>query len=96
MASQQLRAQGDAELRRAGVAPRAEPADEPDPDGADQSRAQHARRSPLPAESGGLDHGIIPRLIASAREAEYQIDWNANDKILLTATTTRWEELLRQ
>ncbi len=52
--------------------------------------------APIPAESGGLDHGIIPRLIASARDAEYQIDWNANDKILLTATTTRWEELLRQ
>jgi DNA polymerase-3 subunit delta' len=52
--------------------------------------------APLPAESGGLDHGIVPRLIASARAAEHDIDWNANDKILLTATTTRWEELLRQ
>jgi DNA polymerase III subunit delta' len=52
--------------------------------------------APLPAESGGLDHGIIPRLIATARAAEHDIDWNANDKILLTATTTRWEELLRQ
>jgi hypothetical protein len=49
----------------------------------------------LPAESGGLDYGMVPELIAAAREAEGEVDMNVNDKILLAATTTRWEELLR-
>ena len=52
--------------------------------------------TPLPAESGALDYGLVPELIASARDAEWQIDMNANDKILLAATTTRWEALLRE
>ncbi len=52
--------------------------------------------APLPGQTGALDFALVPRLIASAREAEYQIDMNANDKILLAATTTQWEELLRR
>ncbi len=63
-------------------------------------RLRHALGTPLkallPGESGGLDHGMVPRLIASAREAEGLIDMNVNDKIVLAATTTRWEELLHQ
>jgi hypothetical protein len=51
--------------------------------------------SPLPGESGALDWALVPHLIASARDAEWQIDMNANDKILLAATTTHWEKLLR-
>jgi hypothetical protein len=50
----------------------------------------------LPGESGALDQRLVPELIASARQAEWQIDMNANDKILLAATTTRWEQLLRE
>jgi DNA polymerase-3 subunit delta' len=52
--------------------------------------------APLPGKTGALDYGLVPQLIASAREAEMQIDMNANDKILLAATTTRWEQLLRE
>jgi len=50
----------------------------------------------MPGESGALDQRLVPELIASARQAEWQIDMNANDKILLAATTTRWEQLLRE
>jgi len=50
----------------------------------------------MPGESGALDSRLAPQLIAAAREAEWQIDMNANDKILLAATTTRWEMLLRE
>jgi hypothetical protein len=50
----------------------------------------------LPGQTGALDFALVPQLIAAAREAEWQIDMNANDKILLAATTTRWEQLLRQ
>jgi DNA polymerase-3 subunit delta' len=50
----------------------------------------------LPGVTGALDFALVPQLIASAREAEMQIDMNANEKILLAATTTRWEELLRE
>ena len=49
----------------------------------------------MPGVSGALDGGVAPQLIAAAREAEWQIDMNANDKILLAATTIRWEALLR-
>jgi DNA polymerase III delta prime subunit len=50
----------------------------------------------LPGITGALDYGQVPQLIAAARDAEWQIDMNANDKILLAATTTRWEALLRE
>jgi hypothetical protein len=50
----------------------------------------------MPGESGGLDYAMVPQLISAARQAEGQIDMNANDKILLAATTTRWEQLLRE
>jgi hypothetical protein len=49
----------------------------------------------MPGESGALDYGLVPELIGAAREAEWQIDMNANDKILLAATAVRWEQLLR-
>ncbi len=52
--------------------------------------------TPLPGITGALDYGLVPELIASARAAESEIDMNANDKILLAATTTRWELLLNQ
>jgi DNA polymerase III delta prime subunit len=61
-------------------------------------RLRHAlgtpHAAPLPGITGALDYGLVPELIASARDAEWQIDMNANDKILLAATTTRWEQLL--
>ncbi len=50
--------------------------------------------APLPGITGALDFGLVPQLIAAAREAEGQIDMNAHEKILLAATTTRWEFLL--
>jgi DNA polymerase-3 subunit delta' len=63
-------------------------------------RLRHAlgtpHAAPLPGITGALDYGLVPELIASARDAEWQIDMNANDKILLAATTTRWEQLLHQ
>ena len=63
-------------------------------------RLRHAlgtpHEAPLPGITGALDYGIVPELIAAARDAEWQIDMNANDKILLAATTTRWEQLLHQ
>jgi hypothetical protein len=49
----------------------------------------------MPGLSGALDEEIVPELIGSARDAEWQIDMNANEKILLAATTTNWEKLLR-
>ena len=52
--------------------------------------------TPLPGITGALDYGLVPELIASARAAEAEVDLNANDKILLAATTTRWELLLNQ
>jgi DNA polymerase-3 subunit delta' len=51
-------------------------------------------KTPLPGITGALDHGLVPELIAAAREAEAEIDMNANDKILLTATAVKWEALL--
>lgn len=63
-------------------------------------RLRHGLGTPYPAvmpgASGALDSQLVPELIASARQAEWQIDMNANDKILLAATTTRWEQLLRE
>lgn len=63
-------------------------------------RLRHALGTPhealLPGITGALDYGMVPELIAAARDAEWQIDMNANDKILLAATTTRWEQLLHQ
>jgi len=53
-----------------------------------------AHKTPLPGITGALDYALVPQLIASARQAEAQIDMNANDKILLAATTTQWEYLL--
>ncbi len=50
--------------------------------------------TPLPGITGALDHTVVPRLIATARAAEAEIDMNANDKILLAATTTMWEKWL--
>ncbi len=50
----------------------------------------------LPGMTGALDYALVPQLIAAARDAEWQIDMNANDKILLAATTTKWEKLLRE
>jgi len=62
-------------------------------------RLRHGLGTPhatvLPGITGALDYGLVPQLIASARSAEAQIDMNANDKILLAATTAKWEELLR-
>lgn len=52
--------------------------------------------TPLPGITGALDYGTVPQLIAAARAAEYEIDMNANDKILLAATTTQWEKLLHE
>ena len=52
--------------------------------------------TPLPGITGALDYALVPQLIASARAAEGEIDMNANDKILLAATTTRWEQLLHE
>jgi DNA polymerase-3 subunit delta' len=52
--------------------------------------------TPLPGITGALDYALVPQLIAAARTAEAEIDMNANDKILLTATTTKWEQLLHQ
>ncbi len=52
--------------------------------------------TPLPGISGALDYGLVPRLIATARAAEAQIDMNVNDKILLAATTIQWEHLLQE
>jgi DNA polymerase III, delta subunit len=52
--------------------------------------------TPLPGITGALDYALVPQLIAAARSAESEIDLNANDKILLAATTTRWEQLLHQ
>jgi DNA polymerase-3 subunit delta' len=52
--------------------------------------------TPLPGITGALDYAMVPQLIASARSAEAEIDMNANDKILLAATTTRWEQLLHE
>jgi DNA polymerase-3 subunit delta' len=49
----------------------------------------------LPGETAAIDYGIAPKLIASARRAEAQIEMNVNEKILLAATTTEWESLLR-
>src|SRR6185437_7187228 len=51
-------------------------------------------KTPLPGITGALDHGLVPELIAAARAAEAEIDMNANDKILLAATGTKWEALL--
>ncbi|HVX86013.1 MAG TPA: DNA polymerase III subunit [Phycisphaerae bacterium] len=48
----------------------------------------------LPGQTGALDHALVPKLIATARAAESEIDLNANDKILLAATTTMWEKFL--
>jgi DNA polymerase III delta prime subunit len=56
----------------------------------------HSGGTALPGESGGLDYGLMPELIRSARDAEMQMDMNVNDKILLAALTTRWEELLHR
>ncbi len=50
--------------------------------------------TPLPGITGALDYHLVPKLIATARAAESEIDMNANDKILLAATTTQWEKLL--
>jgi DNA polymerase III delta' subunit len=50
--------------------------------------------TPLPGITGALDHTVVPRLIATARAAEAEIDMNANDKILLAAATTMWEKWL--
>lgn len=50
--------------------------------------------TPLPGITGALDYALVPELIAAARAAEAEVDMNANDKILLAATTTRWEQLL--
>jgi hypothetical protein len=50
--------------------------------------------TPLPGITGALDYGMVPELIAAAREAEAEIDMNANDKILLATTGVRWEHLL--
>jgi DNA polymerase III delta prime subunit len=52
--------------------------------------------TPLPGQTGALDYALVPELIASARTAEAEIGMNANDKILLAATATRWENLLRE
>jgi DNA polymerase III delta prime subunit len=51
---------------------------------------------PLPGQTGALDYALVPELIATARTAEADVDMNANDKILLAATATRWESLLRE
>ncbi len=63
-------------------------------------RLRHAlgtpHMTPLPGITGALDYALVPQLIAVARAAEAEIDMNANDKILLAATTTRWEQLLHQ
>ncbi|HUO08292.1 MAG TPA: DNA polymerase III subunit [Phycisphaerae bacterium] len=63
-------------------------------------RLRHALGTPhptlLPGITGALDYALIPRLIATARAAEAEIDMNANDKILLAATTTIWEQLLHE
>ncbi|MGN6369454.1 MAG: ATP-binding protein [Phycisphaerae bacterium] len=52
--------------------------------------------TPLPGITGALDYHLVPKLIATARAAESEIDMNANDKILLAATTTQWEKLLHE
>jgi len=52
--------------------------------------------TPLPSTTGALDPLLVPKLITSARSAEAQIDLNVNDKILLAATTTQWEQLLKR
>ena len=61
-------------------------------------RMRHGLGTPhetvLPGETGALDYGIAPELIKTARDAEYWADRNVNDKMLLAAATTRWEELL--
>jgi len=48
----------------------------------------------LPARTAALDHGIVPQLIMAAQRAEATVDMNANEKILLAAITTQWEDLL--
>jgi DNA polymerase III subunit delta' len=54
-----------------------------------------AHATPLPGKTSALDYALVPKLIAAARAAEAQIDLNANDKILLAATCTQWEQLLK-
>lgn len=54
-----------------------------------------ANPTPLPGQTGALDYGVVPQLIAVARAAERQLDQNVNDKIVLAAATTEWERLLR-
>jgi len=51
--------------------------------------------TPLPSTTAALDPTLIQKLITITRTAEAQIDLNANDKILLAATTTQWEQLLK-
>ena len=55
--------------------------------------ATHA--TPLPGLTGAIESETVAKLIASARAAEGLVDQNVNDKILLAATTTEWERLLR-
>jgi hypothetical protein len=63
-------------------------------------RLRHGLGTPyatlLPGITGALDAEVVRELIAAARGAEAQIDRNANDKILLAATTTRWQQLLQE
>ena len=62
-------------------------------------RMRHGLGTPhetvLPGQTGALDYGVAPELIKTARDGEYWADRNVNDKMLLAAATTRWEELLR-
>ncbi len=49
----------------------------------------------LPSAAGGLDADTVADLLAASRAAEAQVDMNVHTGILLAATCTRWEEILR-
>ncbi len=62
-------------------------------------RVRHGLGTPhetvLPGQTGALDYALAPELIKAAREGEMWADRNVNDKMILAAVTTRWEEILR-
>ena len=53
------------------------------------------REVSLPAQTAGLDPATARELIRAARQGEAQLDMNANVSLVLSATCTAWEELLR-
>lgn len=50
----------------------------------------------LPATTAGLDPAVVRRIIASTREAEAQLDMNANVNLLLGTTTAQWQAMLKR